>query len=163
MIIGLVLHQIFRRHSQHPQNRKGGRFLTLPTTHHQPEERWNGVVNVNHAANVIRDTRECDLRRQCSLRERVSHIGEDDLLEFVARERGVYAASVTKKKSRSCLLRGAAEVILYTEFPLIQQPFWNVEPISISLAPGPKLRREGIGLYRESQLPDLHFEFRTDD
>jgi hypothetical protein len=52
---------------------------------------------------------------------------------------------------------------LYTEFPLIQQPFWNVEPISISLAPGPKLRREGMGLYRESQLPDLHFEFGSED
>src|SRR5712692_2903250 len=69
-------------------------------------------------------------------------------------------ACVCDRSKRLC---GAAEVCVYAESPLIQQPFWDVEPISISLAPGPKLRREGIGLYRESQLPDLHFEFRTEN
>jgi hypothetical protein len=60
-------------------------------------------------------------------------------------------------------LRGGAEVSVYAESPLIPQPFRNVEPISISLAPSPKLRREDTGLYRESQLPDLQFELRTED
>ncbi len=34
-------------------------------------------------------------------------------------------------------LCGAAEVCVYAESPLIQQPFRNVDPISISLAPTP--------------------------
>jgi hypothetical protein len=55
-------------------------------------------------------------------------------------------------------LGGVGEVWIHGNVPRFQQPFWDVAPISVSLAPAPKLGREDIRLCGESQLPDLHFE-----
>jgi hypothetical protein len=43
----------------------------------------------------------------------------------------------------------AAEVGIHGDIPRIQQPFWDVEPISIALAPDAELIREDIGLWRQ--------------
>jgi hypothetical protein len=42
--------------------------------------------------------------------------------------------------------------------PRIQQPFWDVAPISILQAPMAKLSRKGIVVWRQSQSPQLHFK-----
>jgi hypothetical protein len=44
-------------------------------------------------------------------------------------------------------LGSAAEVRVYADFPLIQQPFWDVESVPVSLAPDAELIREDIGLW----------------
>jgi len=54
--------------------------------------------------------------------------------------------------------RCIGEVWIYGYVPRVKQPFWNVEPVSVSLAPVAELSREDIRLDRESQLPDLQFE-----
>ena len=56
---------------------------------------------------------------------------------------------------RGCLqvrsegLCGAVEACIYTDFPLIQQPFWYVEPVPVSLAPPAEPIRGDIGLWRK--------------
>ena len=65
---------------------------------------------------------------------------------------------------RSCHgLCGAAEVIVYTESPTHQAAILECRAVSISFAPCAELSREDISLWRELQLPDLHFEFRAED
>src|SRR6202022_3218833 len=56
-------------------------------------------------------------------------------------------------------LGGAAEVWIHGDVPRVKQPFWDVESVSVSLAPVAERLREDIGLWRQLQLPDLHFEF----
>ncbi len=46
-------------------------------------------------------------------------------------------------------LGSAAEVRVYADFPLIQQPFWDVESVPVSLAPAAEPIREDIGLWRQ--------------
>ena len=40
----------------------------------------------------------------------------------------------------------AGEVCVYADLPLIQQPFWDVENVTVPFAPGAQLSRGGIGL-----------------
>ncbi len=51
-----------------------------------------------------------------------------------------------------------AERWLHSHAPLLKEPFWDVEPIPILLAPDPQLSRRRIRFRRESQRPDPHFE-----
>jgi len=51
------------------------------------------------------------------------------------------------------------EAQVYGDAPLLKQPFWDIAPIPVLLAPGAELTRRGIHLYRELQLPRPHFEF----
>jgi len=46
-------------------------------------------------------------------------------------------------------LRGAAKVCVYADPPLIKQPFWDVESVSVPFAPIAELRRENIGPWRQ--------------
>jgi hypothetical protein len=46
----------------------------------------------------------------------------------------------------------------YGDAPFPQQPFRDVGPIPVSLAPDEQLTRGGVDLLRESQFPDLHFK-----
>ena len=46
-------------------------------------------------------------------------------------------------------LRGAAEVRIYGHVPRIQQPFWNVKSVPVSLAPDAEPIGEDIGLWRQ--------------
>ena len=43
----------------------------------------------------------------------------------------------------------AAEVWIYGDVPRIQQPFWDVESVPVSLAPDAEPIREDIGLWRQ--------------
>ncbi len=54
--------------------------------------------------------------------------------------------------------RGAAEVCIYGDVPRIKQPFWDIGPVPVSLAPGSQLTGVDIGFWRQSQVPRLHFE-----
>jgi hypothetical protein len=55
------------------------------------------------------------------------------------------------------------DVWIYGDVPLLQQPFGDVKPIPVLPAPGAQLSREDIRLSRESQVPDLQFEFGSDN
>jgi hypothetical protein len=46
-------------------------------------------------------------------------------------------------------LRGAVEVCVYADLPLIQQPFWDVEIVTVPFAPGAQLSRGCIGLWHQ--------------
>jgi hypothetical protein len=59
-------------------------------------------------------------------------------------------------------LGGAADVWIYGDVPLFQQPFGDVEPIPVLFAPPMQFGREDICLLRQSQVPDLQFEFGSD-
>ena len=60
-------------------------------------------------------------------------------------------------------LRGAAEVCIYRNIPGFEQPFWDVTSVLVLFAPFAQLGRDDVVFWRESQLPNLHFEFRTED
>jgi hypothetical protein len=55
-------------------------------------------------------------------------------------------------------LGGGAEVWIYVEAPFRKQPFGDVDTIPVFLAPGVKLTRGGIQLWRELQVSDPQFE-----
>ena len=46
-------------------------------------------------------------------------------------------------------LCGAGEACAYADLPLIQQPFWDVEIVTVPFAPGAQLSRGGIGLWHQ--------------
>jgi hypothetical protein len=60
-------------------------------------------------------------------------------------------------------LGGAADVWIYGDVPLVQQPFGDVDTIPVLPAPAAQLGREDIRFSREVQLPDLQFEFGHED
>jgi hypothetical protein len=55
--------------------------------------------------------------------------------------------------------RDGAEVEIYSDAPLFKQPFWDIAPIPVLLAPGAERTRRGIRPCRKLQLPDPQFEF----
>ena len=61
---------------------------------------------------------------------------------------------ITKAKSSG----GVAEAWIYGDAPFLKQPFGDVAPVSVSLAPSTQLNRAGVCVLRESQVPHLHFE-----
>jgi hypothetical protein len=58
--------------------------------------------------------------------------------------------------------RDGAESDIYGDAPLLKQPFWDVAPILVSLAPGAELTRRRIRPCRKLQLPDPQFEFSSE-
>jgi hypothetical protein len=46
-------------------------------------------------------------------------------------------------------LCGAAEIWVDADVPRIEQPFWDVEAVPVSLAPAAELIREDIGLWSQ--------------
>jgi hypothetical protein len=55
-------------------------------------------------------------------------------------------------------LRGAAEGWIYGDTPLPEEPFRDIAPIPVLLAPRAELTRGGIHRWSELQLPDPQFE-----
>jgi hypothetical protein len=69
------------------------------------------------------------------------------LAEKRAMQTRVRGRSVGQKLAGACKiggLRGAAEVCVNAELPLIKQPFWDVESVPVSLAPAAQLSRDDI-------------------
>src|SRR5450759_5060098 len=55
--------------------------------------------------------------------------------------------------------RYAAQGCVYGDAPFLKQPFWDIEPIPVLLAPGAELTRGGIRPCRELQMSRPHFKF----
>jgi len=67
------------------------------------------------------------------------------------------ALALTRKSHKlSC---GVAEGWIYGDAPLRKEPFWDVDPVFVLLAPSPQFCRRGIHLGRELQLLNPQLEF----
>jgi hypothetical protein len=55
-------------------------------------------------------------------------------------------------------LCGAGEVRIYGDAPLIKQPFGDVAPISVLVAPVAEFIRADVVLRHQVQVPDLYFK-----
>jgi hypothetical protein len=66
---------------------------------------------------------------------------------------------VSVRSSAAVGSRDGAEVEIYGDAPLFKQPFWDIAPIPVLLAPGAERTRRGIRPCRKLQLPDPQFEF----
>jgi len=85
------------------------------------------------------------------------------LLDFTGRKGSTRANSAIIYQGAARGLRGAGEVCVYADLPLIQQPFWDVAAVPVLFAPAAQVSRGGIGLWHQVQLPNLHFEFGAED
>ena len=89
----------------------------------------------------------CTMREVVAVVNRPQDIEDEEAMSFFGDQRAmpmkVRGRLVVQKRRGRLQVRwgglcGAAEACVYAESPLIQQPFRNVDPISISLAPTPK-------------------------